>query len=147
MITVKAMVFPVVIYRCESWILKTIENQKIDAFKSWCWRWLWRVPWTAWRSDQSTPKGNQPWIFIWKTDTEVEAPIFVATWYKEQTHWKRPWCLERWKAKGEGGRREWDGLIAILKLNGHEFEQIPGDSEGQGCLVFCRPQVAKSNTT
>ena len=50
------MVFPVVMYRCESWITKKAECQRIDAFKLWCWRRLLRVPWTARRSNQSIPK-------------------------------------------------------------------------------------------
>ena len=50
---VKAMVFPVVIYGCESWTVKKAEHQRIDAFELWCWRRLWRVPWTARRSNQS----------------------------------------------------------------------------------------------
>ena len=50
---VKAMAFPVVMYRCESWTKKKAEHQRIDAFKLWCWRRLLRVPWTAWRSNQS----------------------------------------------------------------------------------------------
>ena len=49
------------------------------------------------------PKGNQSWIFIGRTDAEAEAPI-LATWCKQLTHWKRPWCWERLKAKEEGGR-------------------------------------------
>ena len=57
---VKAMVLPVVIYRCESWTLNSVEHQKIYAFKLWCWRRLWRVPWTARRSDQSIPKEINP---------------------------------------------------------------------------------------
>ena len=50
---VKAMVFPVVMYGCESWTIKKDESQRIDAFELWCWRRLWRVPWTARRSNQS----------------------------------------------------------------------------------------------
>ena len=53
---VKAMVFPVVIYGCESWTVKKAENQRIDAFERWCWRRLLRVPWTARRSNQSILK-------------------------------------------------------------------------------------------
>ena len=53
---VKAMVFPVVIYGCESWIIKKAEHQRTDAFELWCWRRLWRVPWTARRSNQSVLK-------------------------------------------------------------------------------------------
>ena len=57
---VKAMVFPVVIYGCESWTVKKAERQRIDAFELWCWRRLLRVPWTAWRSNQSILKEISP---------------------------------------------------------------------------------------
>ena len=57
---VKAMVFPVVMYRCESWIIKKAECQTIDAFKLWCWRRFLRVPWTPRRSNQSILKGINP---------------------------------------------------------------------------------------
>ena len=53
---VKAMVFPVVIYGCESWTIKKAEHRRIGAFELWCWRRLLRVPWTAWRSNQSILK-------------------------------------------------------------------------------------------
>ena len=57
---VKAMVFPVVMYGCESWTIKKAEHQRIDAFKLWCWRRLLRVPWTARRSNQSIVKEISP---------------------------------------------------------------------------------------
>ena len=57
---VKAMVFPVVIYGCESWTIKKVECQRIDAFERWCWRRLFRVPWTARRSNQSILKEISP---------------------------------------------------------------------------------------
>ena len=53
---VKAMVFPVVMYACKNWTIKKVEHQRIDAFEWWCWRRLWRVAWTAWRSNQSILK-------------------------------------------------------------------------------------------
>ena len=59
---VKAMVFPVLMYGCESWTLKKAERQRIDAFELWCWRRLLRVPWTARRSNQSILKENSPGI-------------------------------------------------------------------------------------
>jgi len=65
---VKAMVFPVVMYGCESWTMKKAEHQRIDAFEVWCWRRLLRVPWTARRS-------NQSWVFIGMTDAGGETPI------------------------------------------------------------------------
>ena len=55
-------------------------------------------------------KQNQSWIFIGRTDAEAEAPI-LATWCKEPTHWKRPWCWERWRAGGKGDDRGWDGWM------------------------------------
>ena len=72
---VKAMIFPVVMYRCESWSIKKAEHQRIDAFELWCWRRFLRVPWTARRSSQSILKEINPEIFIGRTDAEAEAPI------------------------------------------------------------------------
>ena len=73
---VKAMVFPVVMYGCESWTVKKAERQRIDAFELWCWRRLLRVPWTARRSIQPVhPKGDQSWVFIGRTDAEAETPV------------------------------------------------------------------------
>ena len=72
----KAMVFPVVMYGCESWTVKKAECQRIDAFEQWCWRRLSRVPWTARRSNQPVhSKGDQSWVFIGGTDVEAETPI------------------------------------------------------------------------
>ena len=56
---VKTIVFPVVMYGCDSWIIKKVECQIIDSFELWCWRRLLRVPWTASNTNQSVPKGNQ----------------------------------------------------------------------------------------
>ena len=72
---VKAMVFPVVMYRCESWTVKKAECRRIDAFELWCWRRLLRVPWTLKESQPVHPKGDQSWVFIGRTDVEVETPI------------------------------------------------------------------------
>ena len=73
---VKAMVFPVLMYGCESWTIKKAECQRIDAFELWCWRRLLRVPWTTRRSSQSiSSPGDQSWVFIGRTDTEAETSI------------------------------------------------------------------------
>ena len=71
---VKAMVFPVVIYGCESWTIKKAGCRRIDAFELWCWRRLLRVPWTARRSNQSILKEISH-DFIGRTDAEAETPI------------------------------------------------------------------------
>ena len=102
---VKGMVFPVVMYGCESWTIKRTECWRIDAFELWCWRRLLRVPWTARRSNQSILKEISPEYSLedwcWNSST-------LATWCEELTHWKRPWCLERLKVRGEGEDRGWD---------------------------------------
>ena len=107
---VKAMVFPVVTYGCESWTVKKAECQRIHAFELWCWRRLLRVPWMARRSNQSILKEINPEYhckdWSWSSST-------LATWCKELTHWKRPWFWERLRV-GAGGNRGWDGWIASL---------------------------------
>ena len=109
---VKAVVFPVVMYGCESWTIKKAERQRIDAFELWCWKRLLRVPWTARRSNQSIQKEISPgysledWCWSWNSNT-------LATWCEELTPWKRPWCWERLKA-GEGDGRGWDGWMVLL---------------------------------
>ena len=108
---VKAMVFPVVMYGCESWTIKKAECRRIDAFELWCWRRLWRVPWTE--GDPTNPSSRKSvlnihwkdWCWSWNSNT-------LATWCKELTHLKRPWCWERLRAGGEGDDRGWDGLMA-----------------------------------
>ena len=69
---VKAMVFPVVMYGCESWTIKKAEHRRIDAFELWCWRGLLGVPWTGRRSNQSILKEM---VFIGRTDVEAETPV------------------------------------------------------------------------
>ena len=110
---VKAMVFPVVMYGCESWTIKKAEHRRIDAFKLWCWRRLLRVPWNARRSSQSILRKSsvnihwKDWCWSWNSNT-------LATSCEELTHWKRPWCWERLKVGGEGDDRGWDGWMASL---------------------------------
>ena len=71
---VKAMVFPVVMYGCDSWTVKKAECRRIDAFELWCWRRLLRVPQTA-EIQPISPKGDQSWMFSGWTDVETETPI------------------------------------------------------------------------
>ena len=101
---VKATVFPVVMYRCESWTIKKAEHRRIDAFELWCWRRLLRVPWTARRSNQSILKEISPEYSLEGLMVKLNSNT-LATWYEELTHWKRPWCWERLKA-GEKGTTE-----------------------------------------
>ena len=72
---VKAMVFPVVMYGCESWTIKKAECRRINAFELWCWRRLLSVPWTAKEIQPVHLTGNWSWMFIGRTDVEAETPI------------------------------------------------------------------------
>ena len=108
---VKAMVFPVVMYGCESWTVKKAEHRRIDAFELWCWRWLLRVPWTARRSNQSILKEISPGISLEKMTLKLKLQ-YLATSCEELTHWKRLWCWEGFGAGGEGDDRRWDGWMA-----------------------------------
>ena len=105
---VKAMVFPVVMYGCESWTIKKAEYRRIDAFELWCWRRLLRVPWTARRSNQSILKEISPGCSLEGLMLKLKLNT-LATWWEELTHWKRPWFWERLRAEGEGNNRGWDG--------------------------------------
>ena len=104
---VQAMVFPGVMYGCESWTIKKAEHQRIDAFELWCWRRLLRVPWTARRSNLSILKEISPGCSLEGLMLKLK-----LHWCKELTHLKRPWCLETLWAGGEGDNRGWDDWIA-----------------------------------
>ena len=108
---VKAMVFPVVMYGCESWTIKKAECRRIDAFEMWCWRRLLRVPWTARRSNQSILKDISPGCSLEGMMLKLKLQYF-GHWCEELTHWNRPWCWERLKVGGEGDDRGWDGWMA-----------------------------------
>ena len=139
---VKALVFPIVMYGCESWTIRKAEHWRSDAFELWCWRLL-RIPWTARSSNQSileevSPEYSLEGLMLKRNSNAL------ATWW-ELTHWKRPWCWERLKAGREGDNRGWDSWHH--RLNGHEFELAPGVGEGQGSLACCSPWGHKEPDT
>ena len=143
---VKAMVFPVVIYGCKNWTIMKTEHQRIDAFELRCWRRLLRVLWTARRSNQSIPKGNQPWILIGRTDAEVEAPILRPPDAKSWLIWKDPDAGKDWRQK-ENGTTEDEMVGWHHWLHGHAFEQASGVGDGQGGLTCCSPWGRKELDT
>ena len=108
---IKAMVFPVVMYGCESWTLKKAECWRIDAFELWCWRRLLQVPWTARRSNQSILKEISPECSLEGLMLKLNSNT-LAPWCEELTHLKRPWCWETFKVGGKGDNRGWDGWMA-----------------------------------
>ena len=105
---VKAMVFPVVMYGCESWTVKKAERWRIDAFE-WCWERLLRISWTSRRSRQSIRKEISPEYSLEGLMLRVRIHT-LATWWEELTHWKKLCCWESLKVGEEGVT--WDGWMA-----------------------------------
>ena len=144
---VKAMVFPVVMYGCESWTIKKAEHQRIDAFEIVVLEKSLDSPLDSKEIKPVNPKRNQPWIFIGRTDAEVEAPIL---WPLDVKGWlirKDPDAGKDWGQK-EKGVAEDEMVRCHHWLNGPEFKQAPGDSGGQGSLLCCSSYGHKeSNVT
>ena len=103
---VNAVVFPVVMYGCESWTIKKAERWRIDVFELQCWIRLLRIPWTSRRSNQSILKEISPEYSPEGLMLKLKLQYFGhLIWKEEPTHWKRPWCWEGLKAGGEGDDR------------------------------------------
>ena len=143
---VKAMVFPVVMYGCESWYYKESWTPK-----NWCF-WIavlektHESPLDNKELKPVNPKGNQPWIFIGRTDAEAETPILWPTDVKK-------WLIGKDPDAGKNRRREEKGTTEDERvgwhhrLNGHEFEQAPEVGDGQWSLACCSPWGHKESDT
>ena len=105
---VKAMVFPVVQYRCESWNIKNAERWRIDAFELWCWRRLLKITWSAKRSKQSILKDINPEYSLQGLMLKLKLQYLIHL-IRSAISLERTLLLDKLKAKGEGGRRGWDG--------------------------------------
>ena len=134
---VKTVIFPVVMYRCESRTIKKAELRIIDAFKLWIvLKKTLESPLDSKEIKSVSPKeinleySLEELMLGWSSST-------LATWWEEPTDWKRPWCWERLRA-GEGGDRGWGGWMASLTQWTWGWGNL-GDSEGQGRLVCCIP--------
>ena len=139
---VKATVFLVVMYGCESWTIKKAEHRRIDAFELWCWRRLLRVPWTTRRCNQSILK--ETWIFIGWTDAEAETPVL---WLPDAKNWpigKDSGAGKDWRQE-EKGTTEDEMVGWHHRLDGHKFVQVTGVGDGQGGLACCRPCGCKES--
>jgi len=135
---VKAIVFPVVMYGCESWAIKKAEHQTIDAFELWCWRRLLRVPWTARRSNQSILKEISP-------EHSLEGLMLKLKLQYSGHLNAKSWLIRKDPDAGKDRRQAEKGMTEDEMvgwhhwLNEHEFEQASGVGDGQGRLGCCSP--------
>ena len=131
-------------YGYESWVIKKAEHQRTDAWTIVLEKTL-ETPLDCKKIKLVNPKGNQSWIFIGRPDAEAEAPILwppdAKTWLIGKDPDARKNCRQEEKGTTEDEMVGW-----YHQLNGHEFQQAPGDGEGQGSLACCSPWVAKSQT-
>ena len=130
---VKAMVFPVVMYGCESWTLKKTWHRRIDAFELWCWRRLLRVPWIARRSKQSILKEINPECSLEGLMLKQKLQYFGHLMQRADSG-KDPDAGKDWRQE-EKGAAEDEMVEWHHQLNGPELEWTLEDSEGQGSLV------------
>ena len=110
---VKAMVFPVVMYGCETWTIKKVENRRTDAFELWCWARLLRVPRTARRSNQSMLKEISLGCSLEGLMLKLKLQYFGHMMQRADSL-EKTWCWERLRAGGEGDDRGWGGWMASL---------------------------------
>ena len=129
-------------YRCENWTIKKAECQRTSAFKLWCWKRLLRVPWTARKSNQSILKEIN-------TEYSLEGLILkLKLQYFGHLIWRADWLEDPdagkdWRQKEK--RATEDEIVGWHHwFNGHELGRTPGNGEGQGGLVYCHSQFAKS---
>ena len=142
---VKAMVFPIVMYGCERWTIKKAEHRRIDAFELWGWRRLFRVPWTARRSNQSILKGSSPRCSLEGLMLKLKLQYFghlMQSWLiGKDSDAGRDWGQEE-KGTTEDEMAGWHH-----QLDGNEFEQAPGvvNAGKPGVLQFIGSQRVRHN--
>ena len=142
---VKAMVFPMVMYGCESWTVKKAEHRRIDAFELWCWRRLLWIPRTARRSNQSILKETSPGSSLEGLMLKLKLQYFGHLMQRVDSLEK---TLLPGKIEGRRRRGRRDKMVGWHhQLHEHEFEQGLGVGDRQGSLVCCSPWRPKESDT
>ena len=142
---VKAMVFLVVMYGCESWTIKKAENWRIDAFKLWCWRRLLRFPWTARRSNQSILKELSPEYSLEGQMLKLKLQYFGQLMWRTDSL-EKTLMLGKFEGRRRRGRQRMRWLDGITNSM-DEFELAPGVGDGHGSLACCSPWSNKELDT
>ena len=132
------MVFPVVMYGCESCTIKKAERQRVDAFELWCWRRLLRVPWTARRFNPSILKEISPRCSLEGLMLKLTLQYFGHLMRRADS-FEKTLMLGKIEGRRRRGRQRMRWLGGIIEFNGHQFEQTLGVGDGQGSLVYCIP--------
>ena len=143
---VKAVVFPLVMYGCESWTIKKVERQRIDAFQLWCWRRLLRVPWTARRSNPSILKESNPGCSLEGLMLKLKLQYFGHVMWRADS-FEKTLMLGKIEGRKRRGRHSMRWLHDITDSMDIGFGWTPVVSDGQGGLVSCSSWRCKESET